>query len=181
MQDTEAQKPSKPDFYAPTQTDATQTPPLPTQYPGPKYTNEPVTNYPMPSATIQPINNGYTIQGIVMPYDGRQAIFDDDLIGNVVPAQGVNKIIIVNPAEPLPTVCTSPAPQLFYCIFDNKALVSTVSYDSNCWVWFWWILLFVLLFPFSLFFFFCFPIGFQEVVHTCPQCGRVVGRVPSMF
>ena len=182
MQDFEAQKVPQPGLQAPTHTDATQTPPPPlNQYPYPNYTNEPVTNYPMPYATVKPINNGYTIQGIVIPHDGRQVIFDDDLLGNVIPAQGANQIIIVNPTQSVPTICTSAAPQLFYCPFDNKTLVSTVRYKSNFWIWFWWILLFILLFPFSIFFLFCFPFGFQEVVHICPQCGREVGRTPSLF
>lgn len=145
------------------------------------YTNEPVTNYQMPYATAQPIENGYAIRGITVPHDGRQPIFDDEMLVQVMPQARANQVIIVNPTGSVPTVCTSRNPQLFFCVEDNKPFVSQVRYQSSAGEWICWILLFILLFPFSLFFLCCIPVGSSAAVHYCPQCGREVGRVPTML
>jgi len=130
--------------------------------------------------TAQPINNGYTIQGIVVPYDNRQVMFNDDVLVDIIPAQKT-QVIIANQPQPLNTVCTSGVPQLFYCTTDKKTLVSQVKYKTDKGMLCCWICLFILLFPFSLFFIFCWPLGYREAIHTCPECHREVGRVPTLF
>jgi len=148
----------------------------------PVYTGEPVTDYPMPYATAQPINGGYAIRGIVVPHDGRQPIFNDDMLVDVIPGSSANQVIIVNPTGPsVPTVCTSSGPQLFFCVNDNKTLVSQVRYKRSMGGLVCWIILFILLFPFSLFFLICLPFGNEVAIHYCPQCGREVGAVPTLL
>lgn len=45
----------------------------------------------------QPIPNGYTVQGITAPYDGRQVMYNDDVMLEVMPVQKT-KVIIANQA-----------------------------------------------------------------------------------
>ena len=150
------------------------------QQASPIYTGEPVTEYPMPYATAQQINGGYAIRGIVVPHDGRQPIFNDDMLVEVIPASRANQVVIMNaPAAAVPTVCTSTSPQLFFCVNDNKTLVSQVRYKRDFGGLVCWIILFILLFPFSLFFLLCMPFGNEVAIHYCPQCGRQVGVVPT--
>jgi len=169
-----------------TQTTTTQTVDETTRQAAPHqhhhYQQPPTVIYqPMQYVTAQPINNGYTIQGIVVPRDDRQIMFNDDVLIDVVPQQKT-KVVIMKPQESTPTVCTSPMPQLFYCTVDKKTLVSEVRYKTNYGMLCCWICLFVWLFPFSIIFLCCFPcMGYKEVIHTCPDCRRNVGRAPCLM
>jgi len=130
----------------------------------------------------QPIPNGYTVQGITVPYNSNQAMFNDDVLLDVVPAQKT-KVIITDPTAtgPVSTVCTSSSPQLFYCTICRKTLVSKVKYKSDMAGTCCGIFLFIICFPWSLLFCCCLPCGGAIAVHKCPECGTQVGAVPAML
>jgi len=152
-----------------------QIPEAPSTYP--PTSNQPVTNQPIPQYNIQPINGGYTIQGIQIPYNSQQPMFNDSMVLNVLPPQNYNPIAIVNPTVPPPTVCTSTRPQLFYCTNCKKVQISRVTVKTDYLKIFLFILLFLVLLVFLFFVFICIPFSFKKVVHTCPQCGKQVGVV----
>ena len=125
-------------------------------------------------ATIRPVNPVY-----VVPNNSRQVMYaNDDVFVDVVPVPKT-KVIVAN--QPVPAVCTSSVPQLFYCTTDKKELISQVKYKSDKGMLCCWICLFILCFPFSLLFLLCWPLGYREAIHTCPECHKEVGRVPMLF
>jgi len=136
---------------------------------------DPEHQHHQPPPEHQPFSPQYQPPGYIPPHNNPPQYYPQPqpMVVTSMPIQGTNPQIIYE----IPNYLTTPKgrrPEQFYCIACRKHQVSDVHHEMGTGSWLWTMGFFFVFLPLS-----CCPCcveDCQDAVHTCPECGREVGK-----